>query len=174
MRIASRGISPRGAAVTTQPDVSTNPFTLAIDQTAPGDSLVLGVTLHAGQPVVSVVDSNGQAFTSANARASLKGSATEIWYEPDAPPTTSVQIQLTGGSGYDVWVIEIANVHELDTVVTATSADPPAPAVAQAMTTVPDELVVGFTMLSSGDDVTTVMAPFTGLADSAAATATFY
>ncbi len=154
---------PSVVAVTTNGGVSTNPFMLAIHQVAPGDMLVVGVTLHAGQPIVSVVDSGGHSFTSANARALMNGSATEIWYEPDAPATVGVQIQLTSGSGYDVWVMEIANVHQLDTVMTATSADPPGAAIAETTTTMPDELVVGFTMLSTGDNVSSVMPPFIGL-----------
>ncbi|MBV8762788.1 MAG: hypothetical protein JO257_36220 [Deltaproteobacteria bacterium] len=142
-------------------------LSLPIARVTPGDLLVVAVVTWDGTPVASITDGMGSALTSANVRAVMANTSSELWYAaPATNATTHLDITMGGSAtGYDVWALELSNVAAGPPAQTnhACLQYPPAVATAPVATTVPGELVIGATMLAYPAYANAVAAPFTAL-----------
>jgi hypothetical protein len=138
---------------------------VALGAPASGDLLVVAIADFDGIAVASVVDSTGHALTAAGARAVMSGTSSELWYEVGATAATSVTVNMSHPSNFDVWVVDVSGVHAGPPaqVAEACLEYPPSIVTAPIATTEANEVIVSVTMLAAPLDVGDVKPPFTGL-----------
>ena len=152
-------------AVSTQVGSGTE-AALSITTVTPGDLLIVAITTWDGTAVANVTDASGSALTSAGVRAEKSTTSSELWYAAPSPATDSVTVTMAAScNGFDVWVAEFAGVAKGPPAAIASGCleYPPDIVVAPVTTTVPNQLVVGTTMLAAPLDTDAVVPPFTAL-----------
>jgi hypothetical protein len=130
-----------------------------------GNLVVVAIADHSGAAVSSVVDAGGHPFASTGARAAQSFTASEVWYEANAAPTTSVTVAMTPASNFNVWVAEFTGVQRAPPAVTAHDClqYPPTIVAATVTTTVANELVFSVTMCAAPLYVDQAQPPFSSL-----------
>jgi hypothetical protein len=96
----------------------------------------------------------------------MASTSSELWYASPSPATSGLMIAMAGSaSGFDVWAAEFSGVASGPPAALGSGCleYPPTVVVAPVTTTVPDELVVGATMLAYPVYVAAVVPPFTAI-----------
>jgi hypothetical protein len=145
----------------------TQPFStwqVTIPSVSAGDLVVVAVADHNGDQVVNVVDGAGTQLASAT-RAVMGTISSELWYESNAKPTTSLTLTMSAMTHFDVWVAEFSHINPgpADVVANGCLQYPPSVATAPVTTTVANELVVSVTMAAYPLYLSTAQPPFSGL-----------
>jgi hypothetical protein len=137
---------------------------VTIPQVAAGDLVIVGIAEHHGDPIASVEDGSGRQLASAGVRADASFTSSEIWYETDAAPTTSITITPSVPSDFDAWVAEFSGTRAGAPVAVGSNCleYPPSIVTAPGTTTVAGELVFSVTMLEYPLFASQVSPPFTG------------
>jgi hypothetical protein len=137
---------------------------VTIPEVAAGDLVVVGIAEHHGDPIASVEDGSGRQLESADVRAQVAGTSSEIWYETDAAATTSITITPSVASDFDAWVAEFSGTRAGAPAAAGSNCleYPPSIVMAPGTTTVAGELVFSVTMLEYPVYVAQVLPPFTG------------
>lgn len=151
--------------MTDETNVTTQVLQVTIPEVAAGDLLIVAFAIHDGTAVTDVMNSNGTALTSAGARAVKSGTASELWYAAGSEPTTGVTVTMASSSMFDVWVAEFSGIANApaEAIAQGCLTYPPLVEQALAMTSLPNQLVVGVTMLQYPAYVSTISPPFTPL-----------
>jgi hypothetical protein len=138
---------------------------VTIPPVAAGNLVVVAIADHHGAAVSSVVDAARHQFASTGARAAQSSTASELWYEADAVPTTSVTVTMTPASNFNVWVAEFAGVRSGPPDVAAHDCLQYSPTIVAApiTTTVANELVFSVTMCAAPLYVGQAQPPFSSL-----------
>ncbi|MFT3692095.1 MAG: hypothetical protein QM831_03070 [Kofleriaceae bacterium] len=155
--------SGMGGGSTTGADSQT--LQMAVTPTTPGNLIVVAFTIHDGHSVTGISDSSGNTYVSANVRADMAATSSEIWYASETASTDTVTVTMDQASSFDAWVMEFAGVRGAPAQTTTNCLQYP-PDIVQAplVTTVPDELIVTATMFAYPLFVSAMNPPFTGRA----------